>query len=94
MYLILSYLMFKSYFLLSFYTVTSKNVCLNIRNVKLDDVNLFVFQNYVLMNWIVMAAVCVLFIVQLRWPKKKIIYDIVSINIKGVLKGLWVIFWK
>ena len=41
-----------------------------------------------------MAAVCVLFIVQLRWPKKKIIYDIVSINIKGVLKGLWAIFWK
>ena len=86
--------MFKSYFLLSFYTVTSKNVCRNIRNVKLDDVNLFVFQECVLMNWIVMAAVCVLFIVQLRWPKKKIIYDIVSINIKGVLKGLWVILWK
>ena len=65
-YLILTYLflsiLFKIYFLLPFLTVTSKDVCRNIHNVKLDDVNLLVFQECVLLNCLVYhRSLCVIF---------------------------------
>ena len=41
--------------------------------------------------WIVLfiTQACVLFLVQLRWLKKNDIYDIVSINIKRALNGVF-----
>ena len=50
-------------------TVTSEDVCRNLRNVKLK-LNVILFSN---MRFIVMfvTAVCVLFLIKLRWPQKK-----------------------
>ena len=52
-----------------------ENVCWNIRNVKLK---FYFFPELRLYFLMFITAVCVLFLLKLRWPKSKSIYDLLS----------------
>ena len=56
-------------------TVTSEDVCWSIRNVKLKFIN----ESFYNMRCLVMfmTAVCLLFLLKLKWPKNKSVYDLV-----------------
>ena len=53
-------------------TVTSEDVCWSIRNVK------FLNESFYNMRCVVMfiTAVCLIFLLKLKWPKNKIVYDL------------------
>ena len=55
--------------------ITSKDVCWNVKNVKLKS---FFFPEMRLYFLMFITAVCFLFLLKLRWPKNKSIYDLTS----------------
>ena len=66
-----------SFYFVVYVTVTSEDVCWSIRNVK--SIN----EEFYNMRCLVMflTAVCLLFLLKLKWPKNKSVYDIVFILI-------------
>ena len=71
--------------LLVLLTVTSEDVCRNIRNVKLKLNNFFSNMRFIVMF---VTAVCVLFLInKLRWPKKKNFYNTVYMRYSWVYLG-------
>ena len=54
-------------------TVTSEDVCWSIRNVK------YINESFYNMRCLVMfiTAVCLIFLLNLKWPKNKSVYDLV-----------------
>ena len=54
-------------------TVTSEDVCWSIRNVKFLNVSFYNMRCVVMF----ITAVCLIFLLKLKWPKNKSVYDLV-----------------